>query len=234
MRKLLGVLCVAGVAVGTASAQIGHLYFDLSGNDGDENSPRDGVTAGENPVLPAGGGRLFIYWQFGHRGIDDGPGGYPADHQEILGLGVDINIDNGGVLGDAFYYNPTVIRNDTRWNQSSPRPPGGGGGTSLAFNAANIDEYGLVNHESAEDDDNQFDINDTAGGRGEFGTTLLGWVDVFGDSRHNIWFSGNTFGIAEVGGDPNDFVLFGNATIVPEPSSLMLLGLGALAIRRRR
>ena len=243
MRKLLGVLCVAGLLVGTASAQVGRLYFDLSGNNGDEDFPRDGATAQENPVLPGGGGRLFIYWQFGHRGIDDGKGGYPADHQRILGLGVDIKIDGDAVINQAYYYNPSIFLHDWRWNVSSPNPPG----PSPTFNAANVNQYGLLNHEFAVADDGQLEITD-----GPFGSTLLGYIDVTAvtDVSGSIRFSGNGFGIAEYGGDSSDTVYFGfgddavntltgtstvaDATIIPEPAGLMLLGLGAMALRRRR
>lgn len=237
MRKLLGVLCVAGLLVGAANAQrdpVGRMYFDLAGNDGTQEGARVGNTAQENPQLDAGGGRLFVYWQFGH-----------AD-QLMLGMGVDINIDNGGTIGEAFYYNPLIWAPRTRrWDAAVPNPAGGGGGSSVAFQAASVTQAGVGNGVDYVGFDNKLVMGD-----GPNGSTLLGYVDVVGDAGTNIWFSGNGFGIAEEGGVPDDTVYFGfgdeavpnltgvsavaDATIVPEPASLMLLGLGALALRRRR
>ncbi len=245
MRKLLGVLCVAGLLVGTASAQVGRLYFDLSGNDGTEDGARDGTTAGENPALGIGGGRLYVYWQFGHRG---GADPLPPDQQKILGLGVDIETTGDVEITGSYYYNPTLLRVPIvlkRWNEAYPNPAQAypDDTTSIAFQAANVNQIGLINAAGTEEFDLQHDPSDL----GEFGTTLLGYVDVTG-ADGAVWFAGNNFGIAEVGGDPSDLVYFGfgdppvdgrrsrdpDATIVPEPASLMLLGLSGLALRRRR
>ena len=87
---------------------------------------------------------------------------------------------------------------------------------------------------------------------GDLGTTLLGYVDVEG-THGNLWLTVEAPIFARLGATPDDFVHFGygddpvgtgaigerttiaEATIgAPEPASLMLLGLGVLAMRRRR
>ena len=91
---------------------------------------------------------------------------------------------------------------------------------------------------------------------GPLGTTLLGFVDVenagaFAVSS-DLFMTVESPIFAKFGGGGNERVFFGyldasvgggeigvrtsiaDATVVPEPASLMLLGLGALALRRRR
>lgn len=228
MSKLVGILILLGIALAPAAAQgdiIGRLYFDLLGNDGSESGPRLGPTAKVNPELPNGGGRLFIYWEFGHT------------DQLILGLGVDIEIIDG-LITEAFYYNPEIPLSPPldRWNQAVPNPAQNPNVDRIPFQAANVNQAGLRNADGFPD--NQFDPTD-----GPFGSTLLGYVDVVNDADQfaDIRFHGNNFGIAERGGHPGDTVLFGfgdpldpHARIIPEPGGLMLIGLGALALSRRR
>lgn len=237
LRKLTAMLLAAGL-VGSAFGQrepVGRLYFDLLGNDGTENSPRVGPTAQENPELPDGGGRMFIYWQFGH------------SDQTMIAVGVGIGI-TAGLITEAFYYNPDMLESFNRWSFANPNPPQRPNAPSLSYRAAAITFRGLRNPSGYEAIDNQFDADD-----GLFGSTLLGYVDVVNDPGRSaeIYFSGNGFGIAEQGGDASDVVFFGfgdeavrttngistiaDATIVPEPAGLMLLlCLAAATLVRRR
>jgi hypothetical protein len=229
---------IAGVCVGTAAGQrapVGRLYFDVAGNDGMESSPRVGPTAQVNPELPDGGGRLFLYWQFGH------------EEQRMYAAGFDIEVF-GGQLAQAYLYKPTLQLGMERWYSARPNPPETPGGGLASFFGANVFEVGLRNRAGFEQTDQQFDPID-----GPFGSTLLGYVDVVNDSGvpAEVFFRGNLYGIAEQGGWPDDTVYFGfgdgavrtissisalaDATIVPEPSSLTVLALTATGwlLRRR-
>ena len=258
MKKLLGVLFVAGMLVGYASAQGagGRMYFDLAGNvpgNQEENdAPHPGATAKVNPELPDGGGRLYIYYEFG------------AANQTVLSPNYDIEIDNG-VIENAWNYNNTNIGGIgfTRWEPLGDPPadyavepwnfPGGPannptavGGPVVSFTSAAIIAFGLKNDAAHQGLDNQLAIGD-----GPFGSTLLGYVDVSSPSTASVWFRIGELGFAILGGNEDTPIHLGffdepvragstdrstmaDATIIPEPASLMLLGLGALALRRRR
>ena len=210
------------------------LFFDIEGSDGELGSHRPGnhVLSYGNPVLPAGGGRLYIYGEF------------QQDDQTIFSPNYDITVD-GGVITDAWHYNEPgqdTLTGDSRWDAASPDPNMATGN----FTAANLTHMGLKNGIFADNFDLQHD--NTNG----FGDTLLGYVDVVNvGGPASVWMTpalGNCgilcwrkglifFGF---GDDPVEWRSIGQrseiaeATIVPEPAGLMLLGLGVLALRRRR
>ena len=236
MSRLLGLLLAAALAAPVAAQRdpIGRLYFDHLGNDGAQNSPRSGPTAQENPQLPDGGGRLFVYWQFGH--VD----------QLMHGVGVDIDISDG-LITEAYYYNPVFLPGVWRWGFVTPNPPSRPDAASVRYNGFDRGAVSLRNGAGFEAIDYQFDPHD-----GPFGSTLLGYIDVVNDPGRiaEAYFSGNGLGIAEVGGHDDDVVYFGfgdeavntrtgisaiaDATIVPEPGGLMLLCVGLAGLLRRR
>ena len=93
MRKLIGALTVAGLLVACANAQPGaRIYFDeagsVPGNQAEGDAPHPGVTAKINPSL-FGGGRLYIYWEFG------------GANQNVFSPNYDIEIDGGTITNAA-------------------------------------------------------------------------------------------------------------------------------------
>lgn len=234
-RLVFGALVMWSVA-GSALAQsepLGRLHFDLAGNDGQENSPRTGPTAQVNPALPDGGGRLFLYWQFGHAS------------QGIYAIGFDLEII-GGTVEAAYFYKPELHLEFERWRFARPNPPETpGSGIVSLIGRSSAPYIGVRNHADFEQIDRQFDPNDSP-----FGSTLLGYVDVANapGTRAEIFLRGNGVGIADEGVNVPRPVYFGfgdgavdpltgvsalrDAVILPEPASLLLLLAGA-GVRRR-
>ena len=254
MRKLIGALTVAGLLVACANAQGpgARIYFDeagsVPGNQAEGDAPHPGVTAKINPSL-FGGGRLYIYWEFG------------GANQNVFSPNYDIEID-GGTITNAWNYNNTDIGGIgfTRWEPLGGDPPtdyavepwnfpGGPdnnptavNGPSVSFTSAAIVAFGLNNDAAHQGLDNQLAIGD-----GPFGSTLLGFVDVVENEPGvlaTVWLAVGKQGLP----DP---IFFGfgdgpvppgerrssmaDATInIPEPAGLMLMGLGVLVLRRRR
>ncbi len=236
MRKAIVPAMLVSLTTAAALAQrdpVGRLYFDTVGNNGMQSSPRSGPTAQVNPQLPDGGGRLFLYWQFGH------------ESQRMFGIGFDVEATGGGV-SEAYYYKPQLQFGMERWNSARPNPPEPGSAVA-SFNAISTYHAGVRNYDGFEGIDQQFDHAD-----GPFGSTLLGYVDVSNPSGESVelFLRGNTRGIAELGGQSNDTVYFGfgdaavntltgvsdeaDATIVPEPGSALLLAVVMGLSHRRR
>jgi hypothetical protein len=240
MKKLIGTLIVSLLAA-TASAETGRLFFDALGNGGTNEGAHPGGLALGNPVLNAGGGRLYIYWQFGR------PNGAPG--QNVLGLNYNVTVDGGALTGAMNFQNPAVGGFlPPRWQpvmgNPAPNPAVNPGGASQRFTAVNINAFGLKNDASAVALDTQYNAASNS--------TILGYVDVESQGGE-VYLTVDTLGIAIQGGSPQDEIFMGfgdagvpaggapgrrtsiaDATIVPEPASMLLLGLGALALRRRR
>jgi hypothetical protein len=238
MKKLIETLLIAGLLVAAANAQEQsyRIFFDTSGNAGSDAAPHpgSGTLSYGNPELgPVG--RLYIYGEF-----------QLAD-QTVLSPNFDITVD-GGTITEAWNYNgpgQDTLSGDQRWDAATPNPVINPGGNSVSFTSANLTHMGLKNGAFADLFDIQHDNtrND--------GDTLLGYIDV--DSQGgSVWLTVGEQGFAILGGTQDSPIFFGygddsvragsfgertriaDATIVPEPASLMLLGLGALALRRRR
>lgn len=239
MKKLIATLFI-GTLVASANAQLtGRLFFDLAGNGGAQSDPHPGGLALNNPVVNQSG-RLYIYWQFG---VPSGQG------QNVLGLNYNVTVD-GGTITSAYNYQPTInVVSQPRWQNvpgnPAPNPSVNPGGGSQRFTAVNINAFGLKNDAAAVALDQGYDDGSNS--------TILGYVDVESAGTADVWLTVDALGIAIMGGSPNDRIYMGfgddpvpaggapgtrtsiaDATIVPEPASLMLLGLGALALRRRR
>ncbi len=234
------VLCLLGaVAAAPAAGETGRLFFDLAGNGGNQHGPHPGGLALENPVLPPGGGRLYIYWEFGR---PSGAG------QNVLGLNYRVTVD-GGIVTEAMHYNPTSLFSVPRWQpvpgNPAPNPAVNPNAPSQRFTAVNISAFGLRNDTAHIKNDPGYDP--------QTNTTLLGYVDVAGPSTASVWITVDTLGIAIQGGSPSDDIYMGfgdgpvpaggspgrrtdlpEATIVPEPAALLLMLAGAAAWTRRR
>jgi hypothetical protein len=233
--RFVVALTLAMACSAFASAETGRLFFDLAGNAGNQHAAHPGGLALNNPQLPDGGGRLYLYWEFGR------PGG--LDPQEVLGLNYGVSID-GGTITEAYNYQPLIL-NETRWQpvngNPTPNPAVDPGGDRTRFTAVNINAFGLLNDNAAIASDQGHDRASN--------TTILGYVDVAGSAGATIWIEHDSVGIAIRGGGANDAVFFGfgdpapnpgprseipEATIIPEPATLMLLAAAVVGLARSR
>ncbi len=241
MSKLVGTLLVAGLLVAGANAQdpLFRVFFDIEGTGGADNAshrPGDHNLSYGNPELGPGGGRLYIYGEF------------QRDYQHILSPNFDITID-GGIITEAWNYNgpgQDTLSGGKRWDAAGPNPAMNPGGRTVSFTAANLTQLGFKNREYYDLFDVQHDNTR------DFGETMLGYVDVKSDPgvEATVWITVGEGGFAVLGGpgliafgygddsvragDPGVRTEIADATVVPEPGSVMLLGLGVLALRRRR
>lgn len=210
------------------------LFFDTSGNAGADTTPHPGeATLGfDNPILPDGGGRLYLYAMFMQTETD------------VISPNMDIVID-GGTIIEAWNYNGDGqdIRggpNSRRWDAAEPNPLTHPNARVVEFSAANILRFGLMNDAEHAMFDVQYDDSIS-----EFGTTLLGYVDVVNDPgqmaevRYRVGVQGFAFegGRGELffgfGDGPNENPL-ADATVVPEPATAMMLMLAAATLLRFR
>ncbi len=241
MRKLFATCVVGLLVVGSANGQI-RIFFDTEGvGEQEDRGTVDPLSYG-NPEVDgtAGPVRLYIYGEF--LGEND------------LWLAINFDITPEGpdatIVGGSTYNHRTL--NGRRWSSrgGTINPDG-----AFEFRSAWIGNpgempLGMWNWPDA-------DINDPKHYRrawdsqgGGLGTTLLGYVDVEG-ADGSLWMTVEPPIFARLGATPDDFVHFGygdasvgtgaigerttiaDATVVPEPAGLMLLGLGVLALRRR-
>ncbi len=242
MKKLIATLFIGSLVAAASAQNTGRLFFDTAGNGGNQSAPHPGGLALTNPQVNGSSARFYIYWQFGRA---------PGQGQNVLGLNYNVEVV-GGALTAAYNYQPTIdVVSQPRWQNvpgnPAPNPSVNPGGASQAFTAVNINAFGLKNDAAAVALDQGYD--DAASN-----STILGYVDVRRDApRADVYLTVHTLGIAIQGGTPNDDIYMGfgdnpvkaggmpntrtsiaDASVVPEPASLMLLGLGALALRRRR
>ena len=190
------------------------IFFDESGNAGSNAAPHpgSGTLSYGNPVLLAGGGRLYIYGEF-------------QDFlQTILSPNFDITIDGGTITGAWNYNGPnqSSLTLDQRWDAAAPNPVISPGGTSVSFTAANLTHMGLKNGNLAD----IFDIqHDNTRGNGD---TLLGYIDVVAlGTAASVWLTVGQQGFAVLGGGPTSPILFGygDASVVAGPDAPRFSGL---------
>jgi hypothetical protein len=244
MKQLVCLLAVAAFMVVPANAIAIRMFFDTAGvDDGDTNL--DGIApAMINPELGPGGGRLYIWAQ-----IDPLPAP-PAYYYLSVGYNIhttgDVTI-TGYSAWNMTRYVQTQYEYVDRWAgfatgaiQSPTRMMNYRG-----FGNPGSGNFGVRNRNLFNSDD-QFTNDDVTD------ATLLGWIDVAGNNG-GVFFEVGNATMARDGGGNKEAVYFGfgdegdgikgddvdrassmaDATIVPEPSSLLLLGLAGLALRRR-
>ena len=239
MRTLFATCVVGLFVVGSANGQI-RIFFDFEGVGEQEDRGAVDPLSYDNPVVngTAGPVRLYIYGEF------------LSENALWLALNFDIT-----AVGDAMLSNPTMYNHRTehglRW---SARGSALNSPTNASFRSAWIGNPskaagGIWNWPGAEIDDPRHFRRDWDSGPDADGTTLLGYVDVEGNDG-SLWMTTESPGFFRLGGGSQDPVYFGygdgpvppgggrtaiaEATVVPEPAGLMLLGLAALVMRRRR
>jgi hypothetical protein len=259
MKKFLVVLAgIAMFAVPAVNAQGRpfRLFFSTVGltDTGNTNSPAGDPTAslGVNPqidVAPNTPVRLYVWGQINPPGTPNNAT-YNGVSYRVLASGT-----GGSISGFNFwnYTNGSYGNGTGRWQQFSQS----GDATSATFaGAAVVTGAGVNNTAAAVAMDGQhkrFATNGTT----RIDATLLGWVEAQGSAigeMVELRFAVGSSGIAQSGQPPQRIYMgwgdeasaplgneFGASTpgfdaklnIIPEPASLMLLGLAGLAFRRR-
>ncbi len=234
MKKLFAVI-VAGALTGAAFGQADtfRFFFDLSGAA--EGSANAGPSANTNPTVVTSGD-LYVYLMYG------------AADQQFNSISLDFTVTGPGSIDAVDVYNHPIVApsapTGARWNTVDETGD---------FDAFRISEFGARNIP-----DMSGDTHFTSGGAndGANGVTLLGKLSVSytgnpGDPAAEIRMANGSLTNARQGGSNTDNVYFGfgdastknkvgrtsadpDAYITPEPASLALLGLGVLALRRRR
>lgn len=249
MKKLLTVLAVAGFA-GAAFAQNDTFRFFFAPEGVGEEEARQVNVSNTNPdtVDTAGGSvRYYLYAMYG------------SATQEFNSVAFDINITGPGAFAGGQMYNHDIAAPSSptgnRWN-TVPAGPTVGSTSWVNTFCFKITEFGIRSFGTGGDTH----YASGGSGNGDFGTTLLGFIDVNhtdvnnpGAAKAEIKLAVGSGTIARVGGGNTDNVYFGfgdastknkvgrtsanpdgYVSPAPEPASLALLGLGALALRRRR
>jgi MYXO-CTERM domain-containing protein len=256
-------MIVVGLAASAALAQDEgfRFFFDTVGVNEPAARPAATALGFTNPIAPDAGGagagqRLYIYLGYGTNNQNfssvnlrvtvSGVGG-------IIRTGQLWNHVAGLARWQTYPGTATMTPNQTTWDFGSLVKVGGGG-----YGARNNDGTGANGPDTpgstgpTQTADSHFRADDGS----SFGTTLLGYIDVdntnFGLSSVSVKLGSGGSGSAGVTVGNGDFVYFGfgdagttnkanrtsanaDATVrTPEPASMALLGLGALALRRRR
>jgi hypothetical protein len=241
MKKFLSVLAVGLMAGAVYAGNDIRFFFDTLGvGEGESRTPSADVLNYTNPS-EVGSARFYLYAEF------------LEANTEFLGVDMNIRVDGAGSITDWHIYNAAGAAGD-RWNGIG-NATGPGPVTRIESIAmVNVNAFGLKNDVLAELLDTNHYRKSADDGGSTAGTTLMGWIDVMntGGGDAEVFMEVGPLLMASVGATPDDLVYFGygddpvgqqdagasstlaDATVTPEPTSLALLGLGVLALRRRR
>ncbi len=242
MKPWLGVLAGGALFVTPALAQDSafRLYLAYEGVEG--NTPLGGISPDQrNPLVdPHRGARLYVWGQV--IGAET--------PQKYVSVGYNVVTTGAARVIGASTWNYTNIL--SRWSVTNPGTLGGGTLQNVRLTANPIGFFGVADNAGPGNFDGQYDPGTKS--------SVLGWIDVdaAGGPGGGIFLQVGDIGIIRTNtlGNPSatwDDVYLGfgdegagimgnsfdrgsplpDATVVPEPASLLLLGLAGLAIRRR-
>lgn len=252
MKSLVAAALLACSGYALAQDESFRIFFDPTGNDGTDEGPRAAANLSFiNPTIVSSG-RLFLYMQYG------------TNNQDFTGVNLRVDVIGPGKMTAGNFYNHHIgalqrWHSIPGKSFSTDRTSFLFGSVykidSNGYGAKNVASYGSGPPDGV---DSHFDRSD--GGIG-FGTTLLGWIDVAhtaGSGAAQIFLQNGTSGNAGFTVTAEDYVYFGfgdpavknkkgaangglggptaiaEAFITPEPMSVALIGVWALALRRRR
>ncbi len=254
MRTLIAASVASLLLAATADAQV-RIFLDPAGvGENDDRGAVDPLSYG-NPVVPRDiPTRLYIYGEF----LNENDLWLAINFDLTTDGDVTLSDPTRYIhrTGNGPRWNGGFIRLNNPQNASF-RSAWVGNSAEFAGGMWNWDEAKATARtgdpfNAADNSDNKHYRRGWDSQGSGLGTTLLGYVDVEG-SQGNLWMTVESPIFARLGATPDDFVHFGygdasvttgsigvrttiaDATIgAPEPTSLMLLGLGGLALRRRR
>ena len=231
MNRIMVSGLLIGLLVGSAQAQPNQprlrIFFDEAGVG--EKEKRTDPLSFANPDVAADSARFYLYTEYGN-------------DNEAWSMDLNIAIEGDGEFAGWQIYNTFI--SVPRWNFVG-NASGSGGNFIKGTEMVAITKPGATNSQAARDGDGHF-----AADGDQFGTTLLGYIDVTRNSGDvEIFLEVGRKSIApQENGTPDDVYAFGfgdppvrsgrsthwDARLTPEPTALALLTVAGLAALRRR